>query len=74
MFFVLDQPWIIAVKNTPAKRSRFHELDHPRGPPEQHLHGFFMEPRQSGMGGGGKIRSVAARPMVWWDRSCARTA
>src|ERR1035437_6708113 len=48
-FCVLDQPWIIAVKNTPVKRSTFDEVHPARGPPEPHLHGIFMEPRPFSM-------------------------
>src|SRR5450631_3479258 len=64
-FCVLDQPWVIGVKNTPGKRSTFDEVDHPREPPVPDLHGIFMEPRQSGMGRRERLRSVPARPMVW---------
>jgi hypothetical protein len=61
-FCVLDQQWVIAVTNTPGKRSTFDEVDHPRGPPETHLHGIFMEPRPSGMGWRRRLRKRPARP------------
>jgi hypothetical protein len=64
-FCVLDQPWVIGVKNTPGKRSTFDEVHPDREPPVPDLHGIFMEPRQSRMGRRERLRSVPARPMVW---------